>query len=336
MALLAMYGFDDANAAEPGTANKKGATGRTGVNGCSWTGTSAFRTPDITAMASGVIGFAINGQRPAGTTPVTTGAVLYLASNTSRWLEVWLDTTGHLNVKVGGSTSATTPLAVSSSVLQPSVWYYIEWKFNVLAGTSEIRVNGDTWISLTGIPTSNLSSIDNLTQSPLFSGGNSQVDDMYMLDLTGSAPYNDFLGDVQVYPVHPNGNGSNAQWLGTDGNSVDNYLLVDEDPANTTDYVSASVAGKSDSYLMGDVPAGYSILAVQHDIYAAKSDTGTPPGLAITSKTSGGATVQQSAALAGLSTTWQRLQGQIRTTDPNGSAWTQALVNSLEVGVKTL
>jgi hypothetical protein len=100
-----------------------------------------------------------------------------------------------------------------------------------------------------------------------------------------------------------------------------------------TDYVGASVSGKLDLYTMGDLPAGYSVLAIQEVIYAQKSDAGTGPTLLPVAKGQSG-TVRTDTALPALSTTPVAYVGQMRTTDPDGNALTAARVNAMEVGVK--
>jgi hypothetical protein len=100
-----------------------------------------------------------------------------------------------------------------------------------------------------------------------------------------------------------------------------------------TDYVGASVSGTLDLYAMADLPAGYSVDAIQEKIYAQKSDAGTPPTLLPVAKGQSG-TTRTDTAVAALSTTATVYLADIRTTDPDGNALTAARVNAMQVGVK--
>ena len=65
---------------------------------------------------------------------------------------------------------------------------------------------------------------------------NYDYDDLYICDGTTvpGEPVNDFLGDVRVDTLYPNGNGNSSQWVGQDANSTDNYLNVDDTLLPTT------------------------------------------------------------------------------------------------------
>lgn len=70
------------------------------------------------------------------------------------------------------------------------------------------------------------------------------------------------LGNEYIAAIVPNGNGSNSAFTGSDGNSTDNYLLVDEIPANVSEYVYATSSGDTDTYAMSfsaDLPASNQI-----------------------------------------------------------------------------
>lgn len=122
-------------------------------------------------------------------------------------------------------------------------------------------------------------------------------------------------------------------FVGSDGNSVDNYLLVDEANANTTDYVAASTTGLKDLYQMADIPTTDLPLAWATMTYAAKSDAGTPPTFRSLTKGDGGTELDESAIT--LTTSYVRYAGAIHTTDPDGDALTATAINGMQVGVKS-
>src|SRR4029077_1029352 len=108
-----------------------------------------------------------------------------------------------------------TTLATGATSLLNSTWYYIEWKLTVdnTAGVSEVRINGDVEINFSGDTQATvLSSIRQFQfegEYDVFSDTGSvfSIDDIYVVDTTGSAPNNSFLGDVRVECLFPSGNG---------------------------------------------------------------------------------------------------------------------------------
>ena len=86
-----------------------------------------------------------------------------------------------------------------------------------------------------------------------------------------------FLGDITVETLYPNGDGAANQWLGSDGNSTSNYLLVNETGAPvTTSYTGDSVSGHRDLYTLTDLVATTgTVVGVCHQAYAAASDAVT-------------------------------------------------------------
>jgi hypothetical protein len=160
-----------------------------------------------------------------------------------------------------------------------------------------------------------------------------RIDDLYVCDGTGSAPYNDFLGERVVKAKRLVGNGAASQWTGSDGNSTDNYLLLDEDPLNTTDYVASSTAGQQDLYALSAATGLLSVDAVQVAAYTSKSDSGARSWKPLIRNTAG--TVDTGAAVA-LSTTWTLQQGAVRQTDPAGAAWTTTTVNGIQAGAEVV
>lgn len=239
------------------------------------------------------------------------------------------DSSGHILIKVG-----TTTVATSTGTLTLNGYQFIEAKVVVadVGGSVTVKVGGTTFVTFSGDTRNGGTGIvDNITLTRLSS--TMYMDDAYLLDTAGSAPYNDFLGDVVVRTLLPSGNGDSSDFTGSDGNSTDNYQLVDEANASSTDYVGASAASKTDLYAMGNIPATDEPLATQVTIYAGKSDTGAPPVLKPVTKGDGGTVLEESAVT--LSTTYAFFNGAVRTTDPDGDALTAANVNAMQAGART-
>lgn len=159
--------------------------------------------------------------------------------------------------------------------------------------------------------------------------------DCYWLDTSGSAPYNDFMGDQVILTLLPNGNGATNQFTGSDGNSVDNYLLVDEAPWNTSDYVANATAGQRDLYAFADCGIAGTVHGVQAFAYVQKTDSGAR-SCKIIEREPVGPTVQASGTIALTAGAYATVQSGVFLTDADGAAWTVAKVDAMQVGVETV
>lgn len=251
-----------------------------------------------------------------------------------------------LSINSSGQINAfrTTPgtiLGTTTNALATGTEYYIEAKFTIsdAAGTVDIKVNGNSWLSLSSVDTKNTA---NAYASILAIGGfitgtqsapptalTFTYDDFYILDTTGSAPHNDFLGDVRVDAVYPDGDGNYSQFTPSTGTT--HYTLVDDATPNTTDYVSDSTVGHKDSYTMQNPTLNSNtIYAVKPKVAALKDDAGTR-SLKVGVRSS---TTDSVSAAQALSTT-QAYYSNIMTTDPaTGVAWTASGINAMEVLVE--
>lgn len=340
MTLLGMWDCDDSvlesNMSATGNAVTGAAAAAAGgsVGGCTFTRGDGI-TWTIPATGNLVLGFRYRVQA----SPDTTRSWLLLGEGAVNHLALRFNGSGQIAVYRG---DAGTLLATSTFVWPTvGVYAYVEVKAVIAdsGGSVEVKVDGTTVVSFSG-DTRNAGTsgvIDRFQIGTFLSGSGSAIvahaDDVYALTTAGSAPYNDYLGDVSVRKVLPSGDGDSSGWLGSDGNSVANYQLVDEQTPTMTDYVGASASGTTDLYQMADIPTTYDVLAIQEVIYAQKSDTGTSPVLLPFAKGQSGGT-RADTALPALSTTAQALAADIRTTDPDGNALTAARVNAMQVGVK--
>ena len=81
-----------------------------------------------------------------------------------------------------------------------------------------------------------------------------------------------FSGEGFIIYRAPTGNGNTTQLDGSDGNQVDNYLLVDDNPVDTTtENVTTNTTGQYDTYQKGTLPASAaSINSVESVFWASK------------------------------------------------------------------
>lgn len=283
------------------------------------------------------------------------------SSSTSSWRPLQLDgsvvangnaynASVHLHLVAPNGTNSVlelyrgaTLLATTASAYNFQVWNHfgVEVKIDDTAGYFRLYLNGAETpvIDFTG-DTRN-GGADALVRALRFGQGIGpmfqRTDDFYLMNAVGGAPT--VQGDVKILTSRPVGNGAANQWVGNDGNSTDNYLLVDDD-STTTDYVQSPTAGNKDLYAMADLPAppagsALEVLAVQVSAYAAKTDAGTAKDLIGVFRSAGGTEVEGLIApSASITASHQLFRGPIRTTDADGNPWTKATFDATQAGVK--
>ncbi len=260
--------------------------------------------------------------------------IAYFGSSFGTGVQAYLtrQTDGSLAIMVDNVVLATS----APDLVRDNVWYYIEWKFtcHASAGASVVRVNGATVINLTGANTHSVNVPGTtLTAVGFPSGGNYNlfVDDLYVSDDTGGSPWNDFLGDVRVEYLRPDGPGAHQDWdlIGapTHWQAVDDAASPDDDLS----YIHTATAGLIDTetYQPTGLPSG-SVFAVQVNLYARKTDSGAR-SIAPVLRTAGvdHLGVNQQPSFGGY-----RYLIQLFMLNPGtGVAWTIGDVNSLEVGI---
>lgn len=238
-------------------------------------------------------------------------------------------------VEIRRGTAAGTILATSTTPM-PYEWCYIEISVTIsdTVGEVHVRLNGATsdLVSYTG-DTKNAgtnTTIDRISFTTIING--SQVSDVYILDDTGSAN-NAFLGDVGVRAMTPNGNGNSSQLLGSDGNSTDNYLLVDEAPFSAADYAGSATVGQKDTYAMNNLPSGATtVYGVQIAANMVKSDAGAASARTVI-RSGGTDYTGTSQTLSTSSATYVSLYEQDPATS---AAWTVGNANSAEAGMEVV
>ena len=247
--------------------------------------------------------------------------------------------TEHLKITADGALltlrRGSTQIAQSIRTVQANTWYYVEMKATLAdsGGTVEVRVNGEVWITYTG-DTKNGGTKTVFDSVGL--GWDSQnntytFDDFYLCNGAGSYN-NDFLGEIAIETLFPDGNGSQSDLVGTDGNSVDNYLLVDEASANTTDYVGSSTSGQRDLYTLGALArtAG-SVRGVQVVAYTSKSDS-NPVSCKLPVARSGTVSAGTAQSIITAAGSWGTLVRAVDVDPVSGTPFTISNINALEAG----
>ena len=356
MALIAIEGFDNDRlpagwAASGSNGNTSYTTGRTGgkalrrsSNPYSDQQTISYTLP--APLSELAFGFALflydGGYGTANEGPYAGGGayrIVRLREGTTEHLYLDRDAAGKVRVVRGdGVVLGTSPVATPLW----NTWQHIDVRAGIGDGTSgyvTVKINGEPVIELTGVDTRNGGTTGQISNLAWLSvaGGYAAVhlDDFYLTDTTGAAPYNGSLGDCKVETLRPAASGAASGFVGSDGNSVDNWMLVD-DNATTSDYVASNTVGARDLYELTN-PTGVDlgdVLGVQVEMLAAKSDAGDAPGNLLVAMRADDGTVSTDvvATPAQIATTFLWVAAPPKTVDPSGDPWDVAKLTGLQAG----
>lgn len=286
----------------------------------------------VTATAQGRLAFHFNHLGVVVDGPSlcvftdTTNEVLSLRYNDgSQLLELW-DNAGVI------ASAALGDLAVQN------IWNHISIDFKInAAGWASVRLNGVQIINFSGDTNDGGTSINRFYLGEATAGTGiwanyAYFDDVYFDDCTGEVAATT-PPDYRYHLLTPNANGAANQWDGSDGNSTDNYLLVDDIPHDTdTTYVSTDVDGEKDAYGMTTyaLAAGESFVSVIPYMYARKEDGASTAQVKLNL---GDGSNEELGTLQDLGTSYT-LKSERFLLAPDGGAWQQADVDALQAVVE--
>ena len=138
-----------------------------------------------------------------------------------------MDSTGAGQFFQGSGTGTPLGSASASGLFFPNLWYFLEFKitFNGSTGTVECRLNGNATPIITASGLNTAPSGNNFANRFLFvSGGNFQYDEWYMLDNTGSAPVNTYLGNGRCQTDAPTSDATPNQFTSSNGQTTGNHF----------------------------------------------------------------------------------------------------------------
>lgn len=189
---------------------------------------------------------------------------------------LWMESDGSLLVVTGNVNDVLGQTA--PSLITAGVYNYVEIKAKMIAGAPtgsiEVRVNGQTALLKTGIPTTRFA---NGADQFILQGSqlvDVYADDFYLLDDQGTAN-NDFLGAVRIYAIMPDANETPLDWVPL---ANQNYQEVNQiPPPGDTAYVESDTVGATDQYhYTPSGPTGaYEIKGIQHSLDAKLSAAGS-------------------------------------------------------------
>lgn len=244
---------------------------------------------------------------------------------------------GNLFIQHGSGSTMASSTDVPISL---GTWYFIEFKVTIhnSTGVAEVRINGDVHpeLTLSGVDTQNSgnATADRLRLAGVntfFTSTDYKMDDLYVLDGTGSSPSNTYLGDVRIEMLLPDGNGNSSQFLGSDANSTDNYLLVDDaTPDSDTTYVESDTVSEKDTYTYADMDTSAgTVYGIQVVPMAKKTDASSRKFKPVT-RLSG---TEVDGTERTLTTSYLYFP-EVQEAKPGGGAWSITDVNNAEFGEK--
>lgn len=302
-------------------------TGRTN-NGAKWTTLEKSLTA---GDATFILGFAFQPQTVAFSNSfVQLGDGGIGAGN----IQVTLVALADGSLKLYRGTEGTGTLLGTSAVgLITTTVQYVELKVTVgNSGSFEVRVNGATAISATGVDTQNQAA----AQWTIFGiglsafGGSTYVDDLYVNDGTGSIN-NNFWGDTRIDVVYPDGDGASSGWTPSTGTA--HYSLIDESaPNGDTDYNSTATINAIDEVTIGNTPMpDNTIRSVQALASAKKTDAGAAT-MALMARQDA---VDYVGTTASPGTSYAYVR-QVYERAPDTSIWSATIFNAMQFGYKRL
>lgn len=341
MSLLFMDGFDHYAGAD--VLNKWDSIGSYSVaisssyarsNGqglrCYYSATKPNKSLGVNASTL-IVGFAFYLGETGITNSTSTG-ILYFYDDSTKQIMITVNSSGQIVVYNGDGTL----LGTSTNTVSYLHWYYLEAKvsFHETTGTIDIRINGTSWLSLTSKNTIN--SVNEYANKVMIGAAYYDkyvyFDDLYVCDTTGTKN-NDFLGDVRIDTLLPNGAGNYTQWTpsaGSNYQNVDDAIAIDDDAT----YNSADTIGYKDSYTLTDLDAlGTTIHGIQLNTTYRKDDAGTRGVQAFIRTNS---TDYDQGDEVSLLDTYTQDQIIIEDNPNDSAAWEEADINALEIGIELI
>ncbi len=337
MAVVFMEGFDNVN--ETQLVTQKGWStfqnsaamqggrfgGQSGSCGNSYKGHALPGTYTTLYVGFAILWTAINSDttiylQPGAFSPFSNGIRMQIVTNAGNQVLKMINNAG---TQLGN---------IGTTIIVANTWYHIQIKLVVhsSAGTIELRLNGSTTPEIVG------TSLDTGSSGIVSFGWGAQsqgarLDDLWVVDTTGSAPTNTWLGDTRIETIMPTVEGANTAWTANTGTKVSR---VNDSGAfdGDTGFIYSNTLGDRQTFTLSDVgTVTGTVYAVQTNLIARKDLTAfrsIAPVLRI------GSTNYDGTTTTGLAQGYLSYQQLYDRLDPSGAGWTVSTVNGMEAGVK--
>ena len=291
--------------------------------------------PSIDNSRVGILGFAVNHHYFFRSTSTAYPSIGFGADNSSRFV-AYLNNDG---VFTFGTWNGNL-IDYDTVQLNLDQWYYMEVKYKChdTTGISQFRLDEQLIYDFSGDTKNNTTGNTDLDYGHLISGYYwnhdlqwVEFDDVYIADDQGTEN-NDFLGDIRIDVINPNGAGNYTDLTPSTGN---NYECIDEIAMDDSDYVEGITLGNKDSYTYGSVPTDLddaAIFGIQIRNHCRR--TAPTDNIKIDPFIRTGSTDYSQTTLD-LGDSFRESQGDIKEKDPSDSnPWTQAKINACEFGME--
>lgn len=274
-----------------------------------------------------ILGFALNVIGLGTPSFLAYTGFLDLLNANVNHIQFHLNTARQIEARRAGVLLGTTTKSLGTDM-----WHYVEFKVTIhdTAGSIEIRIDGETDLNLTSQDTQNggNASINNFQLTGNYYNIEMYFDDLYVCDTAG-AKNNNFLGDVKVDTLKPNGAGNYSQWTPSAGS---NYENVDEAVMDgDTTYNSTNATGNKDSYALEDLSTGGTIHGIQTVSTLHKDDAGTrtvQPFVRV------GSTDYNLGNASPITDSYSSVMEIAENNPADSQAWEEADINALESGIE--
>lgn len=189
--------------------------------------------------------------------PSTNLSTMMAIRNTNNDLLNMLYNGGNFQWRVGGFNGSI--LFQNSINIGTGAWKLLEvhYKIHDSTGIVEVKVDGLSAGSYSGDTKPGGDTQVNLLRFETNYSTAFYVDDMALNNTDNSDGKNDisWCGDGHIELLRDNGNSPDTwtdQWTGSDGNSTDNYALVDDIPPSSSDYIESDVVGYQDRHAIAN------------------------------------------------------------------------------------
>jgi len=212
-------------------------------------------------------------------------------------------------------------------------WHYIEYKTTIdaSAGSYELRLDGVNIMSGSTVDTQFTVNAwaTNLELYPE-AAVEFQFADLYVLDTTGGSPWNDFLGDIHIEVLDPDGDGNRNDFTQLSG--LTNYEMVDEaEQDEETSYVSSATALDDDLYTFSNLVSNFTtVYGVQVKMLGRNEDAGRRDISALCRSS----TSESNGDVTHFNQDRYRMVSGIFEQNPNGPAnWSDTTIDAAEFGI---
>ncbi len=298
-----------------------------------WNGGPDFLiTPNLGNQATWTCGAAMRLNDPYNTTSASwsfnqaNGWPMFgLLDQGTLQLHLHTDQNGKLILSQGGIVLGTGGLFL------PYRWTYVEMCTTFgSTGSAVVTQDGVTVISVVfdNMLSGNAYASQLQLGQPSWNQVGYALDDVYLCDGTGLAPFNGFLGEIRIDTARPIGAGAHTGFTPSAGNNWQN--VSDQWPDNDSTYNSSPTPGVLDTYAIGSLTTSAAPLAIGVNWLARKDSFG---GHTLTAVIRQAGTDYLVGSAHRVGSTYD-CQSELVPQQPSMGAWTVAAINAAQFGLE--